>query len=62
MDEEEKVDLTLFNEIVAIKNCGSKSNNSSQTNCLRRAFTKNENLKSFDFSSLCENVRGYCDF
>ena len=52
--EEEKDDLTLFEEINSLKSCCSRCD--SSTNCIKQAFTAGPS-KNFDFKQLIELVR-----
>ena len=64
IDEEEKSDLDLFNEIGALKNCCTRSHGGN-SNCIMRHFTVNvsggSSSSRFDFAALCQFVRRqYC--
>ena len=60
IDEEEKSDLDLFNEIGALKNCCTRSHGGN-SNCIMRHFTVKVSGGSsgsrFDFAALCQFVR-----
>ena len=63
IDEEEKSDLDLVNEIGTLKNCCVRC--SANSNCIMKHFTVNvagSSSSRFDFTALCKFVRRYYCF